>query len=97
MHSEEKAMLLKRMVENLPILRSKLNITQEQLAGLLDVSRQTISSIENGQRKLPWSVFLALILIFFRNEPTKHLLVALDIYTPALNDYLSISKNGGGI
>lgn len=97
MHSEEKAMLLKRMGENLPILRSKLNITQEQLAGLLDVSRQTISSIENGQRKLPWSVFLALILIFFRNEPTKHLLVALDIYTPALNDYLSISKNGGGI
>ena len=97
MRSEEKAMLLKRMVENLPILRSKLNITQEQLAELLDVSRQTISSIENGQRKLPWSVFLALILIFFRNEPTKHLLEALDIYTPALNDYLSISKNGGGI
>lgn len=97
MRSEEKAMLLKRMVENLPILRSKLNITQEQLAELLDVSRQTISSIENGQRKLPWSVFLALILIFFRNEPTKHLLVALDIYTPVLNDYLSISKNGGGI
>lgn len=96
MDNDAKALVMKNMVENLPILRSKLNISQEQLANLLGVTRQTISSFESGQRKMTWSVFLALVLIFFRNEPTKHLLVALDIYTPALNNYLNISNNDGG-
>lgn len=96
MTKDEKNVLMKTMAENLPILRSKLNLSQEELAILLGVTRQTISSFESNQRKMTWSVFLALILIFFRNEPTKKLLVALNIYTPALNDFLNISKNTGG-
>lgn len=96
MTKDEKNTLMKSMSTNLPILRSKLNLSQEELANLLGVTRQTISSLENGQRKMTWSVFLALILIFFRNEPTKRLLVALNIYTPKLNDFLNISKNNVG-
>lgn len=96
MTKDEKNALMKTMADNLPILRSKLNLSQEELAVLLGVTRQTISSFESNQRKMTWSVFLALILIFFRNEPTKRLLVALNIYTPALNDFLNISKNTGG-
>ena len=96
MTKEEKNILMKTMADNLPILRSKLNLSQEELAVLLGVTRQTISSFESNQRKMTWSVFLALILIFFRNEPTKRLLVALNIYTPALNDFLNISKNNEG-
>ena len=96
MTKDEKNALMKTMAENLPILRSKLNLSQEELAILLGVTRQTISSFESNQRKMTWTVFLALILIFFRNEPTKKLLVALNIYTPALNDFLNISKNTGG-
>lgn len=96
MTKDEKNTLMKSMSTNLPMLRSKLNLSQEELANLLGVTRQTISSLENGQRKMTWSVFLALILIFFRNEPTKRLLVALNIYTPKLNDFLNISKNNVG-
>ena len=96
MTKDEKNALMKTMAENLPILRSKLNLSQEELAILLGVTRQTISSFESNQRKMTWSVFLALILIFFRNEPTKKLLVPLNIYTPALTDFLNISQNTGG-
>lgn len=96
MNKDQKNTLMNAMATNLSILRSKLNLSQEELAGLLGVTRQTISSFESGQRKMTWSVFLALVLIFFRNEPTKKLLVALNIYTPALNDYLNISKNNDG-
>lgn len=96
MDKEERNILMNTMAENLSLLRSKLNLSQEELAGLLGVTRQTISSFESGQRKMTWSVFLALILIFFRNEPTKKLLVALNIYTPALNDYLNISRKADG-
>lgn len=93
MDKQRKNELMAVMASNLSILRSKLNLSQEELAGLLGVTRQTISSFESEQRKMTWSVFLALVLIFFRNEPTKHLLVALNIYTPDLNSYLNISKN----
>ena len=96
MDQEARNNLMRAMSSNLSILRSKLNLSQEELAGLLGVTRQTVSSFESGQRKMTWSVFLALVLIFFRNEPTKRLLVALNIYTPELNDYLNISKNDGG-
>ena len=91
MTKDEKNVLTKTMAENLPILRSKLNLSQEELAVLLGVTRQTISSFESNQRKMSWSVFLALILIFFRNEPTKRLLVALNIYTTGLNGFLKVS------
>ena len=78
--------------EKLITLRKKYGYSQQELADKLSVTRQTISSFESGQRHMTWSVFLALILIFFRNEPTKKLLVALNIYTPELNKFLNISK-----
>ncbi len=37
------------MENRLTEVRKKRKITQEELAALLDVSRQTISSIENGR------------------------------------------------
>jgi len=96
MIKDERNELMTTMSKNLSILRSKLSLSQEELAAMLGVTRQTISSFESGQRKMTWSIFLALVLIFFRNEPTKRLLVALNIYTPALNDYLNVSKNNEG-
>lgn len=92
MNKEEKKALMTVMETNLSVLRLKLNLSQEDLANLLGVTRQTVSSFESGQRHMTWSVFLALVLIFFRNEPTKKLLVALNIYTPELNKFLNISK-----
>lgn len=92
MNAQEKKNHMKAMTSNLPILRSKLEISQEELAELLGVTRQTVSAFESGQRNMTWSVFLALVLIFFRNEPTKKLLVALNIYTPELNNFLNVSK-----
>lgn len=96
MDENERNNLMNTMANNLSILRSKLDISQEDLATLLGVTRQTISSYESGQRKMTWSVFLALVLIFFRNEPTKKLLVALNIYTSELNSFLNISKTKAG-
>lgn len=81
--------LIKLMSENLSVLRAKLNLSQEDLADVLGVTRQTISAIENDQRNMSWPIFLSLILIFLKNKETKRLMILLGIYTKELSDFIT--------
>ena len=82
--------LIKNMTENLPVLRAKLGITQEDLAEKIGISRSTIVSIENKKREMTWNTFLSLILVFTKNEDTNKLLNVMEIYTDELHDYIKI-------
>ena len=82
--------LIKNMTENLPVLRAKLNITQEDLAEKIGISRSTIVSIENKKREMTWNTFLSLILVFTKNEDTNKLLNVMEIYTDELHDFIKI-------
>lgn len=94
MTQENKRELVVKLTNNLGVFRAKLGISQDILAEKLGLTRQTISAYENGQREMTWSVFLALIMFYFRNQSTKRLLVALEVYTPELDDFLTIKKAG---
>jgi len=78
------------MADNLATLRTKLGLTQVQLANLIGVSRHTIMQVENKKVKLSWNIFLSLLLIFIKNPETDKLLNILDIYTEELNSELKI-------
>ena len=82
--------LIKNMTENLPVLRAKLGITQEDLAEKIGISRSTIVSIENKEREMTWNTFLSLILVFTKNEDTNKLLNVMEIYTDELHDFIKI-------
>lgn len=82
--------LIKNMTENLPVLRAKLGITQEDLAEKIGISRSTIVSIENKKREMTWNTFLSLILVFTKNEDTNKLLNVMEIYTDELHDFIKI-------
>ena len=82
--------LIKNMTENLPVLRAKLGITQEELAEKIGISRSTIVSIENKKREMTWNTFLSLILVFTKNEETNKLLNVMEIYTDELHDFIKI-------
>ena len=71
---------IERMVKNLPILRTAAGLTQAQLGKKIGMSRQTIVAIENGKRPLPWSLYLAMTLIFMQNDNTKKLMESLDLF-----------------
>ena len=78
------------MTENLPMLRTKLGLTQEELAAKIGISRSTVVSIETKKRDMTWNTFLSLILLFTKNENTNKLLNVLEIYTDELNDFIII-------
>lgn len=79
--------LIDRMVDNLPVLRKKLKLSQEALAQMLGSSRHTVMLIETKKREMTWNTFLSLILLFDKNEDTATLLRALEIYTDELDAY----------
>ena len=85
---ETKDRLIDNMTENLPVLRKKLKMSQDALAGIIGSSRYTIMLIEAKKRKMTWSTFLSLVLLFDKNPDTTLLLRALDIYTDELDEYL---------
>jgi DNA-binding XRE family transcriptional regulator len=64
----------RNMSDNLPVLRAKLDMTQQQLALLLGVSRQTVISIETKKREMTWNTFLSLVFVFSKNRATAELM-----------------------
>lgn len=86
---DNRDLLVERMADNLPVLRKKLKLSQEELAKIVGSSRYTVMLYETKKRKMPWNIFLSLVLLFEKNEETAVLLRALDIYTSELDLFLN--------
>ena len=84
----DKEKLIKNMTDNLPMLRTRLGLTQEELAEKIGVSRSTLLLIENKKRDMTWNTFLSLVLVFVKNEATDKLLNVLEIYTDEFHDFI---------
>lgn len=83
------------MADNLSMLRAKLGMNQDELAGIIGVTRQTISAIENKSRELTWTNFLSLMFLFTQNEKTRDLMPVLGIYTQELSQFFSFTDLKG--
>ena len=68
------------LIDNLPSLRARIGITQEELANILGVSRQTYYSLETGKRKMSWTIFLAIVFVFDSVRETSEMIRNLRIY-----------------
>ena len=88
MEISKKKELIGHLADNLVMLRSRLDLTQAELAEMIGLSRHTLMAIENKQREMTWSTFLSLVLVFIKNEETNKLLNILEIYTNDLNGML---------
>lgn len=74
---------IERMIKKLPVLRTAINLTQEQLGAKLGVSRQTIVAIENKKSPLTWSLYLAVVLLFQQYEESNILLKSFELFDKA--------------
>ena len=75
----------------LATLRTKADVSQEELAHILGVTRQTYNAIECKSRKMSWSTYLALMFFYDHNKKTHKLLRNMNIFP-----YDLISSFNGG-
>lgn len=85
--------LIELLRSELPVLRTKAKVSQEEIASKIGVSRQTFSSIETGKREMSWTVFLALIAFFQNTDSTRQMLDNLEGLSDGLEKQLSSDFN----
>ena len=56
----------------LPTLRARIRISQDELSRGVGISRQTYSLIETGKQTMSWITFMAMIAFFSSNEKTRN-------------------------
>lgn len=88
----DKDKLIDILTDELPALRAKLGLSQDELSNIIGISRQTYSGIENKKRKMSWNTFLSLILLFGYNDKTAAYINAVGVFPPPLKEILNIDK-----
>ena len=85
---ETKKVYCERLSKNIPVLRAKLGVSQAELAQRVGIARSSLALYEVGKKDLPWSVFVAMLMLFLSNEETKAVFNSLNIYDKKLDTYL---------
>lgn len=80
----QKKEYMDRLTVQLPALRGKARLTQEAVANLAGISRQTYYTIESGKRPMTWNTYLSLIYIFSCIPATRALLGKLNTLPAAM-------------
>ena len=88
----DKEKLIAILTEELPSLRAKIGVTQEELSNLVGISRPTYSAIETKKRKMSWNVYLSLLMCFTQNEKTAPVIEAIGAFPDELKETLNINN-----
>lgn len=80
----EKYAFINALTDELPALRAKAEISQEEIANLVGVSRQTYGSIERKARKMSWNTYLSFILFYDYNKNTHDFIRHLSAFPHSL-------------
>lgn len=88
----DKELLIDTLTDELPALRAKLGLSQDELSNIIGISRQTYSAIETKKRRMSWNTFLSLILLYGYNEKTSAYVNAVGAFPPSLKEVLNIDN-----
>lgn len=69
-----------RLYSKLGAIRAVLDISQDEFAHIIGITRQTYNAIETGRKVMSWSTYLAIVAILFSNDQTRRILKEFDLY-----------------
>ncbi len=83
--------LIERLVHELPILRARVDMTQDEVGEMAGLSRQTYSALETRKRRMTWSNFMALLFVFYYNPVTREEIENKGVFPEELKNALMIN------
>ncbi len=84
--------LINILTEELPSLRAKIGVSQEELSDIVGISRPTYSAVETRTRRMSWNVFLSLLMVFTQNEKTAPIIDSIGAFPDELKEILNINN-----
>lgn len=94
---DEKRKYINALAEELPSLRAKVGVPQDELAKIIGVSRQTYGDVERRVKTMSWSTFLSLILFFDSHSATHDLLRSLPAFPYEIFTRFNDGTNPGDV
>ncbi len=89
----EKEEYIRLLTSELPVLRIKADVSQDELSSFIGASRQTYGAIERRERSVGWKTFLSLIFFFDNNSRTKQTVRSMDAFPHAFINQLNASDD----
>ncbi len=71
---------INKLSPKLSAIRTVLDVSQDELAHIIGITRQTYNAIETGRKEMSWSTYLAIIAILFANDQTRRILKEFSLY-----------------
>jgi len=90
---EEKKKYIELLTPDLVLLRTKANVSQDDLATIIGTSRQNYGAIERCSREMTWNTYLALVFFYNSYVVTRKFFKMLDSYPKELFDKLDFVEN----
>lgn len=78
--NEKKKEYISRLLPQLSALRARAGLSQDELAGLVGISRQTYCLTESGSRGMSWNTYLSVMMFFDYNVRTHDLIRSTGIF-----------------
>lgn len=81
-----KEQLITKLILALPTLRGAVGASQDEIANVIGLSRQTYNSIELRKRKMTWGTYMALMLFFDYNPLSHNTIRQLEVFPYQLDE-----------
>lgn len=92
--NEKKQEYIDRLLPQLSSLRAKAGLSQDELSGLIGVSRQTYCLTETGARGMSWNTYLSIIMFFDYNLRTHDLIRHIGVFPEELFFHFNPGEDG---
>ena len=92
LNEARKEQLIDILTNELKVLRAKAEISQQELANRMGVSRQTYGIIETKKQRMTWNHFMALLLLFRSNAGTADIIDRIGVCPPELERYIRLNN-----
>ena len=89
---KQQDLFIDALTAELAPLRAKIGISQNEIASIIGVSRQTYSSIEAGSRKMSWNTYLSLVFFFDYHAATHQMIRKIGAFPNALIETINEGK-----